>query len=644
MDRFLLPAKSTAAPPAQATSSSTTTAATTASAKQPQPLSGPFALAAKRQRVDADAPAHDAPEPRTIVVWNANALLHRVDKDRAQLQAFLAQTSPDVLYVSEVRMPAEGPAGAKAGDGRPRMHDKLSTATKAAREEAERLKTFISAAGYRVYWSLADKKYSGSALLVKRSCAQPHTLRFSLEPGGGASAAHDPEGRVVLASFRTFELLGTYVPNNGSTEESFKRRRDWDARVRAFLIGRRANAAAAAAVPGGPVAIPLIWGGDLNVAAGWDDVGPDPDWFRHKNGQHADPDNSGQPGFTPNEQTRFAELLRAGNLLDAHRLTHPEPDWQRDATWRGTPGAPPNPPEYGRYYGKGMRIDYVLIEAALRARLARTEVLGHSAERRGFVGSDHCPLLLELSPAAGVAAVGTTATSQAAAASGTADDGASAAAAAAAATAASTTAATATAAATAAADSDLTWLSPGACRLPARGSGGGGGGGGGGGALPPLLFLDVDGVLNCATTVDDAGAFRFGSWPYPLAPALLARLKEVLDATRAKLVLSTQWRKSPDGVAALGHGLARAGIGCAAVVGATADLGGKARAVEILSWVREHVEGSGAAWVAVDDLNLLNSAPPSIGDMRGHVVRTEFATGLTAEAAQQCIDVLRRGA
>ena len=73
-------------------------------------------------------------------------------------------------------------------------------------------------------------------------------------------------------------------------------------------------------------------------------------------------------------------------------------------------------------------------------------------------------------------------------------------------------------------------------------------------------------------------------------------------------------------------------------------LGGKARAVEILSWVREHVEGTGAAWVAVDDLNLLNSAPPSIGDMRGHVVRTEFATGLTAEAAQQCIDVLRRGA
>ena len=88
--------------------------------------------------------------------------------------------------------------------------------------------------------------------------------------------------------------------------------------------------------------------------------------------------------------------MHAGELLDAHRLLHPTPDWKRDATWRGTPGAPPNPPEYGRYFGKGMRIDYVLIHRQLRARLVRTQVFGHGAERHGFLGSDHCPLLLEL--------------------------------------------------------------------------------------------------------------------------------------------------------------------------------------------------------------------------------------------------------
>ena len=90
--------------------------------------------------------------------------------------------------------------------------------------------------------------------------------------------------------------------------------------------------------------------------------------------------------------------MQAGGLLDAHRELHPPPDWQRDATWRGTPGAPPNPPEYGRYYGKGMRIDYVLIQRPLRARLVRTAVLGHGAQRHGFLGSDHCPLLLKLAP------------------------------------------------------------------------------------------------------------------------------------------------------------------------------------------------------------------------------------------------------
>jgi exonuclease III len=215
-------------------------------------------------------------------------------------------------------------------------------------------------------------------------------LRFNLDEEGQGTppGQHDKEGRVILASFGTFDFLGTYVPNQGASEESFARRRGWDAKVRRLLVSRAAGAPR-----------PLVWGGDLNVAAAWEDVGPDPDWFRSKNGQGARcAEERGQPGFTPAEQERFADLMQAGELLDAHRLLHPTPSWTRDATWRGTPGAPPNPPEYGRYYGKGMRIDYVLVQRQLRARLVRTAVLGHGFERRGFLGSDHCPLLLELAP------------------------------------------------------------------------------------------------------------------------------------------------------------------------------------------------------------------------------------------------------
>jgi len=345
----------------------------------------------KRQKTTQDVPPE---EPRTIVVWNANSLLSRVDSNRDELRAFIEKTSPDVLFVSEVRMPAAGPPGSKVGDGKPRTHGTLSRATTALAEEAERVKTFCSQLGYRTYWSLAEKKYAGCALLVKRSCVQP-TLRFNLEeeqperqPGGQEAPPeqHDREGRVILASFGSFDFLGTYVPNQGSSEDSFARRRGWDAKMRSLLASR------AAGTPR-----PLVWGGDLNVAAGWEDVGPDPEWFRSKNGQAARcAEERGQPGFTQAEQARFADLMHAGELLDAHRLLHPTPDWKRDATWRGTPGAPPNPPEYGRYFGKGMRIDYVLIHRQLRARLVRTQVFGHGAERHGFLGSDHCPLLLEL--------------------------------------------------------------------------------------------------------------------------------------------------------------------------------------------------------------------------------------------------------
>jgi exonuclease III len=178
----------------------------------------------KRQKTEAEAALT---EPLTFVVWNANSLISRVDSNRGELRSFLETTSPDVVYISEVRMPAAAPPGAKVGDGQPRSHGKLSTATKAASEEAERVKAFVAQAGYRAYFSLAEKKYAGSALLVKRSCTQPTQLRFSLDADAPASA-HDREGRVVLASFASLDFLGTYVPNNGGSEESFARRRAWD--------------------------------------------------------------------------------------------------------------------------------------------------------------------------------------------------------------------------------------------------------------------------------------------------------------------------------------------------------------------------------------------------------------------------------
>jgi len=72
-----------------------------------------------------------------------------------------------------------------------------------------------------------------------------------------------PEGRIICASFATFDLLATYSPNNGSDPESFARRAAWDKALNEAVVQRNR---------------PLLWIGDLNVAAERIDV-THPDWF-----------------------------------------------------------------------------------------------------------------------------------------------------------------------------------------------------------------------------------------------------------------------------------------------------------------------------------------------------------------------------
>ena len=108
-----------------------------------------------------------------------------------------------------------------------------------------------------------------------------------------------------------------------------------------------------------------------------------------------DPGDRGQPGFTPNEQTRFADIAAAGGLIDAFRMLHPSAAWEESVTWRGAAGK--DVPESGRYYNKGMRIDLFMIQGGLKDRVVTTEVCGRGANMEGFLGSDHCPVILRLS-------------------------------------------------------------------------------------------------------------------------------------------------------------------------------------------------------------------------------------------------------
>jgi hypothetical protein len=62
-----------------------------------------------------------------------------------------------------------------------------------------------------------------------------------------------------------------------------------------------------------------------------------------------------------------------------------------------------------------------------------------------------------------------------------------------------------------------------------------------------VIFLDIDGVLNCDKTPNPR------KFPYIVDKKLLVRLRKLLDRTGAKVVLSSTWRCDPVGLFAAKH-------------------------------------------------------------------------------------------
>ncbi|GJN41355.1 hypothetical protein PR202_gn00718 [Eleusine coracana subsp. coracana] len=138
-------------------------------------------------------------------------------------------------------------------------------------------------------------------------------------------------------------------------------------------------------------------------------------------------EDCGQPGFTLSERRRFGNILSQGKLVDAYRHLHKEKDMDCGFSWSGHP--------IGKYRGKRMRIDYFIVSEPLKERIVSCEMHGRGIELegmklkilpiqhswqsqyfyldgnstdiivrenlprklKGFYGSDHCPVSLELS-------------------------------------------------------------------------------------------------------------------------------------------------------------------------------------------------------------------------------------------------------
>ena len=161
-----------------------------------------------------------------------------------------------------------------------------------------------------------------------------------------------------------------------------------------------------------------------------------------------------------------------------------------------------------------------------------------------------------------------------------------------------------------------------------------------------VLFLDVDGVLNCSADM------RTGRSDV-LRPTLLKRLGALVREADASLVLSSSWRAYPGLVARLRDALkAVAGVDETAFVGMTgqdqAPGGCEGRAKEIEKWLEENMGNGGRdiggpieAWCVLDDLPM--GALPFLA---GHFVRVDPRIGLSERDAEQATRILlsrRRG-
>lgn len=201
--------------------------------------------------------------------------------------------------------------------------------------------------GYHQYWNYAVKKgYSGTAVFSK---IEP----LSVVNGIGIEE-HDQEGRVITLEYDDFYFVTVYTPNSQNELVRLDYRMKWEDDFRAWLKKLEEKK-------------PVVVTGDMNVA--------------HKEIDLKNPKtNRKNAGFTDEERQKFTELLEAG-FIDTYRYFYPEQEGVY-SWWSYRFRA--------REKNAGWRIDYFCVSEYLKDRLVDAGIL------TDIMGSDHCPVMLEM--------------------------------------------------------------------------------------------------------------------------------------------------------------------------------------------------------------------------------------------------------
>jgi len=211
--------------------------------------------------------------------------------------------------------------------------------------------------------SSGDKEESDSLGAINVKDLIPENVSYGL-----GKSKHDDEGRAITLDFPLFTLSALYVPNSGQKLDRLQyRTEEWDSDLLDFMQQREKDRGA-----------PVIWLGDLNVAHTGMET-----W--NEGAKHL----AKSAGTTPEERASFERQLEAG-YVDAFRELHPDARGQY-TYWSQRAG--------NRAPNKGLRLDYFVCSKALLNKgedSSQRVLVRDSYMITDQVGSDHCPIVLEL--------------------------------------------------------------------------------------------------------------------------------------------------------------------------------------------------------------------------------------------------------
>lgn len=150
-----------------------------------------------------------------------------------------------------------------------------------------------------------------------------------------------------------------------------------------------------------------------------------------------------------------------------------------------------------------------------------------------------------------------------------------------------------------------------------------------------VIFLDIDGVLN-------GGNFLYSKERPDIHPHLAAKLERIVQATSAKIIISSSWRHSLS-LVEWNELLTRRGVTTGEVIGTTPKYwelavntdGEKqyesAREDEILEWLAAN---------PVENFLVLDDVPMT--QLKDNAVETSITTGLTELDVTRAIEILSK--